>query len=477
NPIDWEFIELNPAHERHTGLINEELIGKRISEVYPDIESRWLDFYGKVALTGKPGRMEEYNKNTGKYYEVNSFCTTIGYFATVFTDISDRRLVQQKLTEAKEKAEAADNLKTAFLNNISHEVRTPLNGIMGFAELYTQPDNSEAEKANYMEILEQSTERLLQTITDYMDISLLTSNNQTVNLKKIEPAEIIRNTAHKYVGLCRKKSLEFSMILPENADELIIETDKELLKKILNHLLDNAVKFTITGEITCGFTMNDEHITIFVTDTGVGIAAGMREAVFENFVQENASVHRPYEGSGLGLSIVKNIASLLGYDLHIDSIKNAGTSVYLTLPLHKTLSPAEPPQILKPFAQTPKKTLILIAEDDPYSLSLLENIMFLLNIDFIVALNGKQAVDLVEKHKDITLVLMDVKMPDMDGLKATRIIKNLRPKLPIIAQTAHALAGDQQKTLEAGCDDYLSKPIHKSELVNMLKKFGIRIPG
>jgi signal transduction histidine kinase len=244
----------------------------------------------------------------------------------------------------------------------------------------------------YLQILEDSTNRLLQTITDYMDISLLTSNTQTVNPVKIDPAGLMQEITEKYSVRCAKKSLEFTLLLPEEMKDVTIETDRTLLTKAIRHLLDNAVKFTLQGKVTAGFAKSNNTITIFVTDTGVGISPDMKHAVFNNFVQEHTSTNRSYEGSGLGLSIVKKIAELLNYELHVESSKNVGTSVFLTLPLTEgqTKSVQEPTENTG-FTIT-KKPLVLIVDDDQYSLTLLGSILPLLNIEFVKAHNGKQAV-------------------------------------------------------------------------------------
>jgi len=475
NPVDWEFLVVNKAHEKHTGLNPEEIIGRRVLQVFPDVETYWLDFYGKVALTGNPGSIEAFNKNTGKYFRVNAFCPSSGQFAAVVTDITDSKITQLKLIEAKEKAIAADKLKTEFLNKISHEVRTPLNGILGFSEMYFQNDATAAEKAEYLAILRDSSDRLMQTINDYMDISLLISGTQEVNIKPIRPGVIVETMMEIYWEKCSEKSLDFKVRMrPEIADE-IIKTDEELLTKLLKHLLDNGVKFTNLGGITLSCDKTNEGIIFTVTDTGIGISEEMIEKVFENFVQEDNSTTRSFEGSGLGLSIVKKIAGLLNFKLAIKSEQGKGTSISITVPAQSVFAVTEPHEPTIKSGEPFGEQIILIAEDDLYSYMLLRALLKPYNVKLLNAINGKQVIEMVDKNPEISVILMDIKMPELSGLDAAKIIKERQPQIKIIAQTAFALSGDAQKAKDAGCDDYITKPIRKGLLFEKLEKCGINL--
>jgi PAS domain S-box-containing protein len=473
NPVDWEFMIVNKAHEKHTGLKPSDIIGKRALQIYPDIETYWLDFYGKIALTGNSGTIEAFNKNTGKYYRVNAFCPASGQFAAVVTDITDTKLTQQKLIEAKEKAIAADKLKTEFLNKISHEVRTPLNGILGFSEMYFQEDTTPEEKAEYLSILHESSDRLMQTINDYMDISLLSSGTQEVNLRKITIAEVVGNLENIYQDKCKNKSLHFRVDLSPILSDELIETDEELLSKALHHLLDNAIKFTTKGEITFGCNKTTEGICFSVTDTGVGISENMVEKVFDNFIQEDNSATRNYEGSGLGLAIVKKIAGLLHHNLDVHSIKGKGTTMAITVPLKSDIEAEEIAEIPHQSFGSYSEPTIVIAEDDLYSLMLLQAVFKPYDVKILSAKTGKQAVEMADKNPEISLILMDIKMPELSGIEATKIIRERHPHIKIIAQTAFALSGDAQKAAEAGCDDYIAKPIRKNQLFEKMEKCGV----
>ncbi len=388
-------------------------------------------------------------------------------------DMTDLWKIQTDLKEAKEKAEAADQLKTAFLNNISHEVRTPLNGILGFGEILVNHACEEEEKQYYLEILHTNSNRLMQTITDYMDISLITSGNQEVHLSEVKPFEMIKTCYDDYLPKCSKKGIELHMMLPENSEEETITSDPGMLQKSLYHLVENAWKFTDKGKITIGFQSSAGQVEFFVSDTGKGIVPENHDRIFGNFVQEDNSNTRGYEGSGLGLSIVKGFTGLLGGNITLISEKNSGSTFRIMLPKKQSVQ-ADTEQ--KPETSTQaKKTgnyVILIVEDDESVFEYFEAIFNHQPCTLLKAYNGESAISVCDEHPEIDLVLMDLKMPVMNGFEATKIIKQMRPTLPVIAQTAYALAGDEHRARQAGCDDYITKPIKRSKLFEKMKKFG-----
>ncbi|NCC72354.1 MAG: PAS domain-containing sensor histidine kinase [Sphingobacteriia bacterium] len=471
-PINWRFITVNQAHEYHTGLKSEEIIGKCVKDFFPDIEQYWLDFYGEVALTGKPNHFIGYNHNTGRYYEINAFSTEKGKFAAIFSDYTVKKEAELKLLEAKDKAEAADRLKTAFMNNISHEVRTPLNGIIGFADLIAEETVTPDEKNLYLKMLKQSNNRLIQTITDYMDISLIASGNLEVHPATFQPENLLLKLHDTYLEVCNQKKLKFSLLLPDDTDKGQLTTDEELLRKMLQHLLDNATKFTSQGSISLGMKKHSKTFEFFVKDTGQGIRQENLETIFKPFSQEDNRDTRGHEGSGLGLAIVRGIADLLGGKIHAESIIDKETTFTFTLPVNYfRKSPAEKPEKAA-LSTTDKKQVLLIAEDDFTSFKYFDVAFSKLPVKLLHAPNGKEAVKMCQQNPDINCVLMDLKMPEMDGFEATRQIKKLRSDLPVIAQTAFALSGDEYRAREAGCDDYLPKPISKKSLLEKLRQFG-----
>ncbi len=382
--------------------------------------------------------------------------------------------VQERTAEyllAKEKAESGDRLKTAFMHNISHEIRTPLNGILGFGQLMLQEDVTPAEREQYFDVLQQSSGRLMNTITDYMDISLIASGNMEVYKKPFHPADILNDIYNEYLKACQLKNLTLKVHHPPDPDTIQILTDYELVSKVLDHLVDNAIKFTPQGTIAIGYEMKDDFIEFYVRDTGIGIAPENQEFIFQNFAQADTSKFRAHEGSGLGLSIAKEILDLLRGTIRVQSAKNEGAGFYFTLPVGM---PAKAPR-QEPATQIVQtdRPLILIAEDEESNSLLLTQILQNKNLDFIVVTDGQQAVETCRENPKVSLVLMDLKMPRMNGFEATEMIKSFAPLLPVIAITAYALSGDKKKALDAGCDDYLSKPLEIDSLMDKLKKFGI----
>lgn len=381
-----------------------------------------------------------------------------------------RKYTEEALLEAKEKAEASDKLKTAFLNNISHELRTPLNGILGFAEFIVQEELTVEDKQEYLEILNENSERLLSTVTNYMDTSLIASGNMEVKHTQFNVNQLVLSLDEKYQPHCSKKNIELQLQLPPNTDSFTISSDHELIRKILILLLDNAVKFTSRGSISFGYENKPGVIEFFVKDTGIGIAKEARQRIFERFIQGEVSNTRGYEGSGLGLSLAKGMVELLGGDIQVKSVVDKGSTFFFTIPVEDGLTdiPTKSSTVKRSEKKNPT---ILIAEDDHYNYLYLETVLRTASVRILHAINGVEAIDLCTRYPEISLVLMDIKMPVMNGLEATKRIKATRSDLPIIAVTAYALSSDESLALRSGCDDYLSKPITKEQLFEKINKY------
>ena len=406
---------------------------------------------------------------------------------TSLTDITERKKMIASLEEALIKAESGNSLKTAFMNNISHEIRTPLNAIIGFSNLIILPEISNDEKVQYFSHLEASSHRLLGTISNYMDISLIASGNMEVRRNSINLRLLFLQLFAQFKPLCDNKTLVLHLEIPDQPECNLINSDEELFRKIMTHLLNNAIKFTPKGEIKFGYSIiiNDiqdsivpeipgTKIEFFVKDTGIGIKPEAVALIFESFKQEEFSYNRGFEGSGLGLSIAQGLVQLLGGEIGVKSVKGAGSDFSFSLPFNGI-----------PIGTTPEakvdnpplldKPVILIAEDDESNLFYLQTILKKKHVSLISAINGKQAVELCREHPEISLVLMDIKMPVMNGLQATSEIKTFRRELTIIACTAFGMSGDEKNALNAGCDDYLTKPISRSTLIGKLKKYGVMV--
>jgi len=388
------------------------------------------------------------------------------------TDITERLKASDQMRIAKDKAEASDKLKTTFLNNISHEVRTPLNGILGFAEIMSQPDLSEKDRKESVLMLSESSHRLLTTITNYMDISLITSGNLSVSIKEFVPGRILRTIYDIYLPRASGKNLQLLLDLPQNEDNILVRTDPEIFRKIISHLVNNAVKFTEQGTISFGYSIRNEENEFFVKDTGIGIGAESLDIIFDRFVKEDRGPSRLSEGSGLGLSIIKGMTGILGLKLHIESEMDVGSTFFLSVPSVNDPEIILSETISHKHTQPGGPASILVAEDDKANFFYLKTLLARETESTLIhASDGKEAIELFKANQNIKLILMDIKMPEMDGLEATRRIKEINKDVPVIAITAYAMSGDEERVIAAGCDGYLSKPISKKSLLNKIAEF------
>jgi PAS domain S-box-containing protein len=387
-------------------------------------------------------------------------------------DITDRKNVTEALKLAKEKAETSDRLKTEFLNNISHEVRTPLNGILGFAEIMSQSDLTEEDRRESLIMLHESSDRLLNTITNYMDISLIASGSLSVNKKDFAPKLILWKIYENYVQICSNKNLELILEIPVQYENLIVNCDPEICQKIISHFLDNAIKFTNKGNIHFGFNLRDKQLEFFVKDTGIGINLDSFNIIFDRFVKVSHEHFKATEGSGLGLSISRGMSDALGGKLSLESEPGVGSCFYFAVPYVNStlLTPSDLSG--NAIKKIKGRNLILVAEDDETNFYYLNALLTRKTGSKVLhAANGREAIELFKINPTINLILMDMKMPEIDGFEATRQIKQIRRNVPIIAITAYAMSGDEERILAAGCDGYLSKPINKKRLLEKIAEF------
>ena len=474
-----EFIEVNDAAVQKYGYSKREFTSMTLKDIrLPEDVPGLIELIKSLRNDTFTTTILRHRKKDGSIFPVevtsHALSSENGHKVRLVmaTDITERVKAAEQMKLGKEKAEASDKMKTSFLNNISHELRTPLNGILGFAEIMSQTDLPEEDKKESLSMLHESSDRLLSTITNYMDISLITSGNMTVNRKDFFPGHILRRNFEYYETICSTRKLELILEIPEQTDKLLINSDPELFQKILAHLLNNAIKFTEKGRINFGYAFHDKEIEFFIKDTGIGIGKESIENVFNHFVKEDNGPLRPAEGSGLGLTISKSLVELLGGNLRVDSEKGKGSSFFFTIPRlkeNKSNGSFEKEVIQK---KNQKTNVILVAEDDITSFFCLKTILKQnTSAEIIHALNGQEAVDKYLQNPDIGLILMDIKMPVMDGLEATRQIKAINRDITVIALTAYAMAGDEARILEAGCDYYLTKPIDKKLFLAKLAQY------
>jgi len=415
------------------------------------------------------------------YDETGKITGSIG----VFENIDDRKIAEEernKLTRelifAKEKAEESDRLKSAFLANISHEIRTPMNGILGFAELLKSREITPDAKDRYIHIIEQSGTRMLNIINDIVDISKIEAGQMNVQIQETNVNQLLRDLLIFFTPEAKTKGLKLSFSTSLNDSQSNIMTDHTKLTQILTNMIKNALKFTKSGSIEFGYTVEKGqnavesrhtlYLQFFVKDTGVGIPADQTVMIFERFRQGSVSLTRAYEGAGLGLSISKAFVEMLEGNIWVESKPEKGSVFYFSIPFKQpTPEIGENFNLIRSEEDSPS-IHILIVEDDETSMLYVKALLENEDVTVLEAANGKEAIELVKNHPKIDLVLMDMKMPEMDGFETTRLIKQLRPTLPVIAQTAYAFVEDQEKAIQAGCDAYISKPIKKQALLEKI---------
>ena len=387
-------------------------------------------------------------------------------------DITELKNYEEKLIEAKEKAEESGRLKTKFIQNMSHEIRTPMNGIIGFTELLDNPALSEEKRKRFIEIIKNSTNQLLHIIDEIMEISVL----EAKQIKAIESPVCLNDLFNELFTMFNIKANKNgnSLVLKNEFSDLesTVLTDKNKLNKVVSNLLENALKFTDKGIVEFGYQLKNEELKIFVKDNGIGIKPEVQSQIFERFSQTEKDLSKIEGGLGLGLSIAKENAELLGGKISVKSKLGEGAAFFVTLPYKPANSVSKIAK--EKVAKNKEKYTILVAEDEDINFMVLEILLtdrIKLPCNIIHAKNGLEAVELCKNNLNIEFVLMDIKMPKMNGHEATRLIKQIRPNLPIIAQTAYASPEDREKAFLAGCNDFISKPISRESVVKVLNNY------
>ena len=460
HPDDFEIAtgRIREALNNHTELLSDYRI------IFPGNGIKWIRSTGHTTyVNDKPVRM-------------------IG----MCMDITYQKTVEQELVYAKNKAEESDRLKSAFLANMSHEIRTPMNGILGFAELLKETDLKNEEQKKYIRIIEKSGNRLLNTINDIIDISKIESGQMEISVSSMNINEVNETFYDFFKPDSEKKGLQFvcSNSLPSSEAEIL--TDKHMLEGILTNLIKNAFKFTDKGIVEFGYTLTEAtsepvlntpgepFLRFFVKDTGSGIPGDKLDVIFERFIQADIFDSKALQGTGLGLAISKAYVEMLGGKIWVESKEGEGSVFYFTIP-YKTrrlpLSSMNKENLPEGLCLKIKKLKILIADDDETSDLLVTEIINEKINDIMHVGTGDYAVDYCRKNPGLDLVLMDVKMPGMNGYEATHRIRQFNKDVVIIAQTAYGLSGDREKAIASGCNDYIAKPINKDELLRIIQQY------
>jgi signal transduction histidine kinase len=385
---------------------------------------------------------------------------------------------REELIKAKEKAEQSDRLKTEFLQNMSHEIRTPMNSILGFSGFLNDPKLSPEKRSYYVQIIQNSGKQLLRAIDDILEISKLVTNQVTVYENTFCLNDLLLKLYSDFEGKAKERNISLLMKKSLSDSESTIITDDIKLKRAINNLLENALKFTNKGFVEFGYRLkyseeNNPLLEIYVKDTGVGIKPENCRIIFESFSQENKELSDHVGGLGLGLSIAKENVKLIGGRITLESKKGKGSVFYITIP-YKPAAKNKKTNIFDAENDNKKnKNTILVVEDEELNYLFIEILLKRIHAGFNVlhAKHGVEAVEICKTNQNVDLVLMDLKMPIMDGYEAAQKIRKLKPNLPIVAQTAYTTDKKREKAFDSGCVDYITKPVEESVLRDIINKY------
>ncbi|MDY6801131.1 MAG: cache domain-containing protein [Bacteroidota bacterium] len=474
-------IKVNHAFTKLFGYTKDELINKNVNDfiVPKELRNQAKEFDNKI-IKGLDVEAEEIRikKDQSKVF-VSILSTPIKFkndqlgVYVIYRDITQQKETERILHDAKTKAEESDRLKSAFLTNMSHEVRTPMNAIIGFSNLIINRELSEKNKIEYLNIINQSSNNLLEIIDNIIDVSKIEAENLVINKVKcnintiLDELYIDVNQQKKEMGL---KNVDIKLTKGVQSKSLEVITDPKRFKQIFSNLLDNALKFTENGFIEFGYTIKENILLCFVKDTGIGFAKDQSKYIFEPFRQADDSSTRKYGGTGLGLTLAKKLIELLGGEINVEAEKNKGANFYFNIPVDFSKKDLGM-KMLIPNKINWKNKRILIAEDVETNYQFLNTLLKKTKATVSWAKNGEEVVQMIEKNKNFDLILMDIQMPKMNGHNAFKHIRNHGVNIPVIAQTAYAMDSDIKEIKNLGYNDYIIKPIEIKKLFEKITKY------
>jgi signal transduction histidine kinase/CheY-like chemotaxis protein len=394
----------------------------------------------------------------------------------IYKDVSEMMHIENELKQARDRAQESDRLKTAFLANMSHEIRTPMNGIVGFVNLLRDPDLTDEQRDLYLKHIEQSSNQLLNIVNDIIDISKIESGqlkitNRPVRINGVLD-EIYSSFFHRIRGDAPgQQKVSFILQKGETSPDFTIVIDDSRLSQVFNNLISNAIKFTEEGHITFGYALeNRRHIKFFVRDTGIGISPDKTEMIFDRFGQDFQSKVVHPSGTGLGLSISKSLVQLMGGEMWVESDVGKGSAFYFTLPLVMEESVEEGEVLISNKTYDWSGKQVLVAEDEELNWMFIREMLKKTGALVVRAKNGLEVIKMVKESMP-DIILMDIKMPEMDGIEATRRIRKFDSHVPIIAQTAFVMAEEKSESMQAGCNHFLTKPLDRTILMEIIDSY------
>ena len=396
---------------------------------------------------------------------------------TVYNDITSMSRDMEEMLKANIECEAENKLKAGFLAVISHEIRTPLNGVVGFANLLLEENLSKEDRRNYVEHINYNSEKLLQIISDIIDLSKLSSSQIEITYEESSLSEIVKAVENDAKIVIKRTDKPIILNVRNNFGAVndMIFTDRIWLRRVLNHLLDNAIKFTLNGSIDFIYSLEKGMIYFTVKDTGIGINKENLDRIFDEFKQEFAGHHRPFAGLGVGLTLAKEVVGKMGGKITVKSEKEIGSEFTFYIPYRpageKSRSTMKVVKNDSPKATFWRNKKCLVVDDNKDVLFYLKRVLVDTGITVLTANSGIEAIEFVKTDPAIDIVLLDIQMPEMNGIEVTKKIKKIRSNLPIIAQTAFAFDDDLAQILETGCDACLIKPIRRDHLITIMSGF------
>jgi PAS domain S-box-containing protein len=477
----FRMIGVNPAGEKLTGISARDMLGNTLDENFPGLREKGIpQEYARVVRTKVAKQFDELLYSDDRIIEgafsFNAFplpdnCVGVSFEKVTEQYIAREALIEsnRQLMESKEKAEESDRLKSAFLANMSHEIRTPMNGIMGFSMMLADPLLPKETRDSYIRIVNSSCEQLLHIVNDIIDISKIEAGQIDVTESAFDLKILMNEIYSFYSSITREKGikLEIDQASCDLMHNSFIISDRTKLRQIFDNLMSNAVKFTPSGRIIMRCELRDGFIRFKVEDTGIGIEPDLQNIIFERFRQVESSFTKSYGGTGLGLAITKAYVEKLGGKITVRSEFGKGSVFSFKLPYKPASDVTVRDENVSRFRPLDLGMTILVVEDEEINWLYLNEILKN-RVEVIRAVTGKEAIEVVKHNAEIDIILMDIKLPDINGLELTKIIKSINSKIKVIAQTAYALSGDRESVIAAGCSGYISKPVNRDELLNLI---------